>query len=55
MDLATKKPVTELFFGSGLWRANPITAYPIQQLLEPQPNVNQGYTVPIRVVNRIGD
>lgn len=52
-DLATKKPVTELVFGTGLWRANPIIAYPIQHFLEPQPSVGQGYTVPIRVVNKM--
>lgn len=54
-ELTTKKPVTELVFGTGLWRANPITAYPIQQFLEPQPSVGQSYTVPIRVVNRMGN
>ena len=54
-DLATQKPVTELVFGTGLWRASPITYSPIQQFLEPQPSVGQGYTVPIRVVNRRGN
>ncbi len=54
-DLETKKPVTELVNGVGLWRANAITDLPIQAFLEPRPDTGQGYTVvPIRVTNKMG-
>lgn len=54
-DLETKKPVTELVNGVGLWRANAITDLPIQAFLEPRPDSGQGYTVvPIRIINKMG-
>ncbi|SPL69944.1 hypothetical protein [Acinetobacter stercoris] len=54
-DLETQKPVTELVNGVELWRANPITYRPIEQFLEPRPSTSgQSYTVPIRVINKMG-
>ncbi len=54
IDLETKKAITELVDGVELWRANPITYRPIQNVLEPRPNVSNSYTVPITVINKMG-
>lgn len=54
-DLESKKPVTELVSGAEMWRSNPITFDPISQFIDPQPSSSgSSYTVPIRVVNKMG-
>lgn len=55
-DLETQKPVTELIFGAEIWRGNPITFGPIPQFIDPQPiSSGSSYTVPIRVINKMGN
>ncbi|KAF1022552.1 MAG: hypothetical protein GAK29_03171 [Acinetobacter bereziniae] len=54
-DLTTKKPITELVYGVEVGEyADPKKLHPLTHYLEPRPRINQGYTVPIRVINKMG-
>jgi hypothetical protein len=54
-DLTTKKPITELVTGIEVGEyADPNKLRPLKNFIEPRPIVRQGYTVPIRVINKMG-
>ena len=54
-DLTTKKPITELVTGVEVGEyADTNKLRPLKNFIEPRPIVRQGYTVPIRVINKMG-